>query len=435
MKDNNVNNSIEGESKLKRNFFLIIVLTLSGSFIYTLPYFRLYYYDAFMRTFQMTNTQMGIAQTYFGLFGVIGYLIGGVISDKISIKILIPFSLIATSLGGFYLLTTPSPNAVLIVHGIWGITSLLTFWPALLKALKSAASSNEQGKAFGIFEGGRGISNAASAAIALAVFGLINRASGEMAGIKGVILFYSSITAVLGVLTVVLLRNVVEEERVEGSDFSFKHVKMIIKNPTLWLMSGIIFCAYTVNMSYYYIAPYASLAFVTTAFVAAAISSGSQYVRPFAAVGAGVLGDRINNSKVMLIAQIASLVAILAILVIPTSFSIWFLLVATIIIFFAMYMTQSMHFAIMNEGDLPEEAHGTAIGIICALGYLPEAIAPWAAGTILDKYTGTTGYRLIFILMAVVTLVGIGLTLIWLKRTKVKREEILALNKEIKVSG
>lgn len=74
------------DSKLKRNFILLIILTLSGSFIYTLPYFRSYYYDAFMSAFHMTNTQMGLCGTYFGLFGAVSYLIGGVIADKFSIK-------------------------------------------------------------------------------------------------------------------------------------------------------------------------------------------------------------------------------------------------------------------------------------------------------------------------------------------------------------
>lgn len=87
------------DSKLKRNFILLIILTLSGSFIYTLPYFRSYYYDAFMSAFHMTNTQMGLCGTYFGLFGAVSYLIGGVIADKFSIKKLIPFSLIVTGGG------------------------------------------------------------------------------------------------------------------------------------------------------------------------------------------------------------------------------------------------------------------------------------------------------------------------------------------------
>ena len=94
-----------------------------------------------------------------------------VIADKFSIKKLIPFSLIVTGGLGFCLLASPSPMIIIAIHGVWGITSLMTFWPALIKAIRMLASSDEQGKAFGIFEGGRGISNAAYLAIAVAMFG------------------------------------------------------------------------------------------------------------------------------------------------------------------------------------------------------------------------------------------------------------------------
>lgn len=46
-------------SKLKKNMPTLIILVLSGAMIYALPYFRNYYYDAFVASFGITNTQMG----------------------------------------------------------------------------------------------------------------------------------------------------------------------------------------------------------------------------------------------------------------------------------------------------------------------------------------------------------------------------------------
>lgn len=418
------------EAKLKNNLFLVIVLTLAGSFIYTLPYIRLYYYDAFMETFSMTNTQMGLCATYYGLFGAVSYLIGGVIADKISIKFLIPFSLVATGVGGVYLLTTPSPQMVAVIHAVWGVTSLMTFWPALIKALRMAGSSTEQAKVFGIFEGGRGIANAVYLAIALALFGfLAAKQGGVISGVRGIIIFYSAITTALGVISIFLLKDLKEEQEEASSGFSLKYVGLVLKKPATWLMVGIIFTTYSVNMSYYYIAPYASAGFAASLVAAAAISSMSQYIRPFAAFGAGAMGDRINSSKVMLCAQILAAVGIFAVIVIPTSASIAFILIACVLIYAAMYMAQSMHFAIMEETDFPTEASGTVIGLLCCLGYLPEAFAPYMAGVILDKYTGLAGYRIFFTVLLVTVLVGVVLTLIWMRMTKERRAELAEMSK------
>ena len=230
------------DSKLKRNFILLIILTLSGSFIYTLPYFRSYYYDAFMSAFHMTNTQMGLCGTYFGLFGAVSYLIGGVIADKFSIKKLIPFSLIVTGGLGFCLLASPSPMIIIAIHGVWGITSLMTFWPALIKAIRMLASSDEQGKAFGIFEGGRGISNAAYLAVAVAMFGYFTAKSGEKMGVRSIVIFYSAATVLLGICSIFLLKGIEEEKGSTGDSFNIRKVGTVLKMPATWLLIGIIFC-------------------------------------------------------------------------------------------------------------------------------------------------------------------------------------------------
>ncbi|MEG2195738.1 MAG: MFS transporter [Terrisporobacter sp.] len=426
---------MENKSKLKKNMPLLIILAISGAFIYSLPYMRSYYYDAFMEVFAMTNTEMGLCGTYYGLFGAVSYLIGGVIADKISIKKLIPFSMIVTGIAGFYLLTSPSPMQIALIHGLWGVTSLMTFWPALLKALRSLANSNEQAKAFGMFEGGRGVTNAAYLAVAVVIFSTLTAKGGNVLGVKGILAFYSVGTVLLGVLSIFLLKNINENKDGDSSNsFSLKMVGQVIKMPALWMMIAIIFCTYSMNMSYYYISPYVTAAFGTSAVFSAMLTSMSQYIRPVSAIGAGVIGDKINSSKVLLISQFVTLGGLLIIMFTPVNSSIMFILIGCVLVFATMYVSQSMHFAIMEESNFPAASSGTAIGIICCIGYLPEAVCPYVAGVVLDKYTGLAGYNILFMLLAGVTVVGIGLTFVWLKMTKVKRAEILSLSKKNKES-
>ena len=378
-----------------------------------------------MSAFHMTNTQMGLCGTYFGLFGAVSYLIGGVIADKFSIKKLIPFSLIVTGGLGFCLLASPSPMIIIAIHGVWGITSLMTFWPALIKAIRMLASSDEQGKAFGIFEGGRGISNAAYLAVAVAMFGYFTAKSGEKMGVRSIVIFYSAATVLLGICSIFLLKGIEEEKGSTGDSFNIRKVGTVLKMPATWLLIGIIFCTYTANISYYYIAPYATAAFGTTAVIAAIISSSSQYIRPFAAIGAGVLGDKINSSKVMLAGTLMTVLGLGVVLVTPENSSVILILIGCVLIYASMYITQSMHFALMEESEFPSEITGTAVGIICCLGYLPEAVCPFFAGRMLDNFKGTEGYKMIFVAWMAVTIIGVLLTIIWLKVTKEKRKKLL----------
>ena len=121
---------------LKKNIFRLILLTISGAAIYTLPYFRLTYYDVYLEMYNLTHVQMGALGSAYGLLGLISYLLGGVLADAVSARKLLAFSLVVTGLGGVAHLLTDSFTVLLIIYGMWGITSLLTFWPASLAVRK-----------------------------------------------------------------------------------------------------------------------------------------------------------------------------------------------------------------------------------------------------------------------------------------------------------
>lgn len=73
---NNFFEKIGIRGKLKKNFGAIVILALSGSVIFALPFFRFDYYDVYITTYHLTNTQMGIFGTVIGVFGIISYLFG-----------------------------------------------------------------------------------------------------------------------------------------------------------------------------------------------------------------------------------------------------------------------------------------------------------------------------------------------------------------------
>ena len=406
-------------SKLKNNMGRLVILTTAGSLIYGLPYFRSYYYDAYLEVYHLTNTQMGTFGSIFGVLGEISYLFGGIVADMISPRMIMSVSLILTGAAGLLHLTNPSYGILVLIYLIWGFTSLFAFWPALLKGLRGLAAENEQSKAFGFMEGGRGIINALHLAITLAVFNFFSKTAGNLAGLNGVITFYSIVVILLGILTFLLMKNDKEQTK-KGEKLSLQQVIDVLKMPAVWILSLILCCTYTMNISIFYFTPYATASFGITATAAAAVTMMAQYIRPISSIGGGILADRLGRSRMMFIGFIFMGIST-AILVLFTNISIPLFIGLCIIIYLAMYLNYSVVFSMMEEGGVPAHVAGTAIGVVCTLGYLPEVVCPVLAGLILDTYT-ELGYKYYFMGVAVVMLIGIVALILWNRYLKASKK-------------
>ena len=405
-------------SKLKNNMGRLIILTTAGSLIYGLPYFRSYYYDAYLEVYHLTNTQMGTFGSIFGVLGAISYLFGGIVADMISPRMIMSVSLILTGAAGLLHLTNPSYGILVLIYLIWGFTSLFAFWPALLKGLRGLAAENEQSKAFGFMEGGRGIINALHLAITLAVFNFFSKTAGNLAGLNGVITFYSIVVILLGILTFLLMKNDKEQTK-KGEKLSFRQVIDVLKMPAVWILSLILCCTYTMNISMFYFTPYATASFGITATAAAVVTMMTQYIRPISSIGGGILADRLGRSKMMFIGFIFMGIST-AVLVLFKNVSIPLFIGLCILIYLAMYLNYGVVFSMMEEGGVPAHVAGTAIGVVCTLGYLPEVICPVLAGHVLDTYT-ELGYKYYFMGVAVVMFIGIIALILWNRYLKASR--------------
>lgn len=405
------------ESKLKKNIWRLVLLTAAGSLIYGLPYFRSYYYDAYLEVYHLTNTQMGMFGSMFGIFGAISYLFGGVLADIISTRKLLSVSMVLSGLAGLLHLLNPTYGMLLVIYMIWGFTSLFAFWPALLKALRGLANDNEQSKAYGFMEGGRGVVNAIHLAVTLAIFNYFSKAASNLAGLNGVIIFYSVVVIALGIFIFILMK----EEKVErsGEKFNFAQVITVLKMPAVWILSLILCCTYTMNIAFYYFTPYATSAFGVTATGAAMVTMLAQYIRPFASAGGGIVGDKVGRAPTMVVGFGLMAVCTFVIALMGGMTTPMFIVVCAVI-YFGMYFNYGLVFSMMDEGGIPTSVAGTAIGVVCTLGYLPEIFCPIIAGRFLDTYS-ETGYKYFFLCVGAMMIIGIFALGLWkghLKRIK-----------------
>ena len=408
--------SEENTSKQKKHMFHLVVITIAGAMIYGLPYFRSYFYDAYLETYNLTNTQMGTFGSMFGIFGMISYLFGGVVADMVSTRKLMSVSLVLTGLGGLLHLLNPSYIMLLGIYALWGFTSLFAFWPSLLKSLREIANDNEQSKAYGFMDGGRGIVYAIDGVAIVSIFGYFSKVSSDLAGLNGVITYYSIVAIVLGVLLFILMKDSKPsaetlESAPKQEKISVAQVLEVIKMPAVWILSSILCCTYVMNIAFYYFTPYATSNFGMAATAGAIVTIAAQYVRPVASFGGGIIADKLGRSKVMYV-TFAMMAIGTFLMVIMNNMSSTLFIALCIMIYAGMYGGYSLVFSMMEEGGVPIRVAGTAIGLVCTVGYLPEVIVPFCSGKILDTF-GDGGYRYMFIAIAVIMVVGIVMLTVW----------------------
>ncbi|MGG0250547.1 MFS transporter [Peribacillus frigoritolerans] len=429
------------KGKLRKNIPTLVILIIAGEMIYTLPYFRNYYYDVFLNAFHLTNTQMGTLGSAYGVCCLVSYIFGGYVADRWRTKHLLSISLFATGILGFALLLYPPYPVLLLIYAAWGITSIMTFWVALIKAVRSLASENEQGKAFGFFEGGRGAAKVIESALVLGLFAILAKQLSDKLALSSVIIFYSVMCILLGFMIMLLYKepdgnnSSGEIKEKEDKKFDWAILLRILKMPTTWLAAILILTSYAMINSFYYITPYATAAFGASTIIAAALGYFSQYCRPIGSFGSGIIGDRIGISNIVIIGYCVLALGLAALIVLPGKPSfILLLLVFIAIIYISMYALQATHFAILVEGDYPVETTGTVAMPLMIIGYSGEIFMPIVAGACLDHWSGTDGYKVLFTILLGLTIVGLITAIIWQRVTKEKRKEISLLKREMKAS-
>ena len=237
-------------------------------------------------------------------------------------------------------------------------------------------------------------------------------------GIRSIIIYYSALAIGLGLVCFFILREDPSESApAKGGEANKATVGKIIsalKQPSVWFVSMILLCTYSMNMSYKYFTPYATKVFGVTAVFAAVLSMLAQYVRPVASPLAGFISDKIGRPNLMIFGFIVMGIGTVVTVMLPSSTNTYVLAAICAVIYIAMFMNYGVVFSLMDTGNIPLEISGIASGIICTVGYLPEVICPTLAGKILDQYDAA-GYSYYFTGIAVLMAVGIVTILIWKK--------------------
>lgn len=412
-----------------RKYLTLFIVALAGGIITKLPYLRETYMEPLSQATGATYTQLGLIMSAYGIVNFICYFPGGVLADKFSCKTLIVISCFGTALAGFWYWTLPSFIWLVVIHAVFAITTVFTFWAAMVKSINRLGTEEEQGRLFGLLEGGRGLIGTLVAFGSVAVFGI---ASDAIGGMKNAILYYSILMAVAGVLAVVFLENdkPVATEAGSVKPLNKKDFIEVAKMPRVWLCGALGICNYSALIFHGYITGYLSNAFGLSDTVVGNLSVIRTYVMMMlGAFVAGFIADKIG-SRIKLIKWAFVGMTIFASLyvLIPTHGAGVPLVICNFVVYgLFLYSIKAMYFSTIDEVLVPKRLAGTASGIISLCTYAPEVFLYTVSGNIVDKYVNTAtplrGYHICFIMMAVLSAIGFICGTVLMKMNEKARAE------------
>jgi len=397
------------EQRALYHWLYMASLVMAAESIYLLPYMRKSFQTSMQETFEVSFTQLGVMNAMFGALALGAYFAGGWLSDRFSVRNLLALSLFATGLGGYYMATIPSYPMLLALHAFWGVTSILTFWSALIKATRLWGRREEQGRTFGLLDGGRGVVGALAVTCAAWLF---SRSAAVDEGLITVIILYASLSIVAGVGVLLF----VPLDSAHGDDDSDRilrtHLRRVVTLPAIWVQALIILLAYWIYVGTFEFAAYAEQVFDKGKVFGAQLSAFKEWLRPAAAIGAGLLADRIRASRAVALAFTVCAGGYAGLALLPGgNVGFWALWVQVGAIAVAVFALRGIYFALLEEGGVPVVVTGTAVGVVSTVGFLPDVFAYPLAGWFVDSFGPLQGYVRYFSLLTAMAAAGAALAL------------------------
>lgn len=397
-----------GEGDRGRNITLV-ALIVAGESVYFLPFvLARVFRPTLLDVFQISNTELGVWFSVYGVVAMISYPFGGILADRFPARNLMATSLWVTSGGGIAMAMIPSNRAMILLYAFWGFTTICLFWSAMIRATREWGGADFQGRAFGWLEAGRGT---VAALLATLGFILFSRAG----NFRLVILSTSACIFLCGWLVWVFIPKRSPEK--SGSPISemTRGVYKLMKMRNTWLLTVIIICAYAGYKITDVFSLYAREVLGFSEANSAGVGTIALWLRAMVAILVGYLADRYRKTDIIPVSF--SLTVIGGLLLGFNCFNgiIGLLLLNLALTAVGIYGLRTLYFAVMKEAGFPIALTGTAVGVISFAGFTPDIfMGPWM-GHLLDNSPGATGHAHVFLLLSGFALVGLVAGLLFRK--------------------
>ncbi|MCB6202972.1 MFS transporter [Extibacter muris] len=375
-----------------KKYGTLLLLATGAGIIFQLPYIRETFYVPIQNAMNLSNAQMGLLSSGYATMSLFSYFIGGIIADKFSARKLLTFSFIATGILGLWFSTFPGYTISRVIFVLMGISTIITYWSACIKATRMLGNDEEQGRLFGLQEGLRGIMNA------LLVFGMtaaFTRFADEVAGASAAIKVCSIVVIIIGILNFIFIEDTKKEENPESFMEVTKGMFKALLIPRVWLLVAIVFTAYSVYGLIAYATTFAQQFYGLSAASAATLGGIRYLIQGAGGIVGGFLADKVKSRfKVIIGGCIGLALSFGLFIVMPSKASLCVMVVANFFVgLFFIYAVRSQYFAVHDDAGIPLNMSGRVSGIASCLGYTPDIFMYTLVGSWMDNY-GRTGYNM-----------------------------------------
>ena len=401
------------ETTTLQRYVQLAVLVIVGGAIYPLIYLRQNFEITILDSFGMTASQLGQCYAMLGVLFVVTYIPSGWLADRVAPRLLMSFSLALAGVLGIWFSTMPNFETVRIIFAGWGIATGLTFWSALIKATAVLAKPSEQGRFFGILDGGRGLVEALLATIAVGMFAYWLDSLGQdpAVALRKVIWFYVAFMLVMSPIVLFIVednrRNHDDGEAPSAASSNFlDDLKTIATRPEIWLAAVCILTGYQLFWATYSFSAYMQIHYGLSAVAVGSITVAKLWMRPIGAAAAGFAGDFLDRERVLGTLLLLGAIALAGLVVLPATAGTIVLLAMVLIIGILTYAVRGIYWATLESCEVPNRIKGLAIGAISLLGYSPDIYLPLINGVLLEKFPGKLGYSIYFSGIAIAGVFG-----------------------------
>jgi nitrate/nitrite transporter NarK len=412
-----------------RHKLTLLALIAAGEAAFFLPFLvARVFRPTVLEVFDLTNLELGTAYSVYGIVAMFAYFGGGPLADRFGARKMLAIALLTTAAGGAVLFTIPTLSTLMLLYAYWGVTTIALFWAPLIRATREWGGDDEQGAAFGLLDGGRGLLAAVTGSIMVVVFAALLPINPELANLEQrttaltqVIMLLLSIT--VGTAILIWWTLPANEQAPDSTKprFTARDITQVFAMPAVWLQAFIILCAYVGFRSTDDFSLYANQVLGVNEVEAAKLGTVSLWVRPIAAVSAGYLADRFSAARMTLLSFILIAAGSMVLASGMIAEGMYALFMITIVsASLGIFAMRGLYFAIMKESRIPLAVTGSAVGFISLIGYTPDVFMGPLMGWLLDRSPGAAGHQHVFWVVTAFAVLGFITSVIFQRITRIE---------------
>ena len=410
----------------KRRYLQFAILVLAAGALYPLMYLRQNFEISVLEALRITASDLGELYALLGFVFSVAYIPSGRLADLYQPRLLMSFALAAVGLLGLWFSTYPSLFELRLIFLGWGLAGGLCFWASLIKAVNLLADSSEQGRFFGILDGGRGLVEALLASVAVLMFRSLS-GPGDAASLRlaPVIYMYSFAALAFAVLVFLFVADNPDGVSPPRSAAAARErgtlladLRLLARIPELWLLAFVMMIGQQLFWVTYSISAFLQVNLGLSALAAGSVALTKLWMRPIGGISIGFLGDRF--SKELLLAWLLALAStsLIAVCFLPLAGNMPAIIGIVLVIGYLTYAIKGLYWALLDLCPVPRRIVGLAIGLVSFIGYMPDVLLPLYDGFLSRHYPRAVSFQIYFTSIALCGYLGAALCVVFWRRSQ-----------------